>query len=119
MYLSGSNSPNMAIGNIKFNGLNYLAWARSVKIGFGAKTKLGFIDGSLPKPRINSPDLAWWERADYMVRIWILNSMEKEITQIYVFTSSTLDLRNEIMEQYGHSNGPLIFQLQHEISTLR
>lgn len=50
LYLFGSDSPNMVIGNIIFNGSKYLAWSMSIKIGFRAKLKLGFIDGSIKRP---------------------------------------------------------------------
>lgn len=67
LYFSASDNPNMVIGNIIFNGLNYLSWSHSIRLGLGAKMKLGFIGRSLPKPSSTSLNYVKWERNDYMV----------------------------------------------------
>lgn len=54
-------------------------------MALGAKQKLGFIKGTYIRPNIDSLDCPRWERADYMVRCWLLNSMVKEISKGFVY----------------------------------
>ena len=58
----------------------FLAWNQSIKVALGEKLKLGFIDGSTPKPSNNSHDFVKWNQCDYMGPYWILNSMLSELS---------------------------------------
>lgn len=55
----------MCLGNILLNGLNFIAWNRSIKMALRAKCKLWFIEGTIPKAGDNSSDLTKWIRCDY------------------------------------------------------
>ena len=70
------------------SGDNYINWNQSVKMVLGAKNKLGFIDGSLLKPDVTSPDFNKWIRNDYIVRSWLTSSMEPVISDSFMFSSS-------------------------------
>ncbi|GJZ64779.1 retrovirus-related pol polyprotein from transposon TNT 1-94 [Tanacetum coccineum] len=50
LHLASFDHPGMMLTNTPFNGGNFLGWSRTIKMALGAKLKLGFIDGSLPKP---------------------------------------------------------------------
>ncbi|GJY90478.1 retrovirus-related pol polyprotein from transposon TNT 1-94 [Tanacetum coccineum] len=50
LYMASSDRPGMVLTNTPFNGSNFHGWSRNVRIALGAKLKLGFIDGSCPKP---------------------------------------------------------------------
>ncbi|GJX20171.1 pyridoxal 5'-phosphate synthase-like subunit PDX1.2 [Tanacetum coccineum] len=84
-------------------------------MALGAKLKLGFIDGSCPKPGVEDADLQRWIRCDYMVTCWILNYMVTELSKAFLYAQSACELWKEIAERYGHSNGPLIYQLEREL----
>ena len=63
-----------------------------MKIGLGAKVKLGFINGKYKIPNEDSLDFEQWNRVDYMVTSWILNSISKEIVEaffVYYFYKRT------------------------------
>ena len=50
------------------NEENYNNWSRSILVSLDAKTKLGFIDGSIPKPRSESdPSYIAWCKCNSMV----------------------------------------------------
>ncbi|GJZ81594.1 retrovirus-related pol polyprotein from transposon TNT 1-94 [Tanacetum coccineum] len=108
----------MVLTNIPFNGSNFHGWNRNVKMALGAKLKLGFIDGSCPKPGVEGVDLQRWIRCDYMVTCWILNSMVTELSDAFLYAQSACELWKEIAERYGQSNGPLIYQLERELSKI-
>ena len=57
LHIASSDHPGNALTNTPFNGSNFLGWSRNVKMALGAKLKLGFIDGSCPKPAITDENL--------------------------------------------------------------
>ncbi|GJZ88141.1 retrovirus-related pol polyprotein from transposon TNT 1-94 [Tanacetum coccineum] len=66
----------------------------------------------------NTPfnDVHRWIRCDYMVTCWILNSMVTELSEAFLYAQSAHELWQEIGERYGQCNGPLIYQLERELS---
>ncbi|KAL0401884.1 UNVERIFIED_CONTAM: Retrovirus-related Pol polyprotein from transposon TNT 1-94 [Sesamum latifolium] len=59
-----------------------------------------------------------WRRVDLMVTSWIWNSMSKDIVEAFMFCASSRELWLAIQTRYGRSNGPMVYQLQREISTM-
>jgi len=104
--------------NLKLTGPNFQRWSKSVKIALRTKGKLGFLDGSCVKPAANSAQLNQWIRCDSMVLSWLLNSMMPELAEAFLYVDSTQELWSELTERFGDSNGPLLYQLQKEISEL-
>ena len=49
-FLSNSDNPGVSLVVQHLTEENYSTWSRAVLIALDAKTKLGFIDGSIPKP---------------------------------------------------------------------
>ncbi|XP_022859081.1 uncharacterized protein LOC111379875, partial [Olea europaea var. sylvestris] len=90
----------------------------SIKIALGVKLKLGFVNGKCEKPDSESKNFDQWNRVDCMVRSWTLNSISKEIVEAFIFTTSAKELWDELNERYGECNGPLLYQLQREISSM-
>lgn len=68
MSLLNSDHPRTQLIVTQFNGNNFLSWSCGVKLALGAKNKLGFIEGTISKPLIDSDEYEYWKRADYMVR---------------------------------------------------
>lgn len=88
-------------------------------MALGAKLKLKFIDGTIPKPEENSIDYVKWTKCDYIINYWLLNLMFSTLSQSFLYAQSSFQLWKAINDQYGQTNGPQSFQLQHEISNLR
>nr|XP_043629779.1 uncharacterized protein LOC122601070 [Erigeron canadensis] len=95
LFLASSDHPGMMLTNTPFNGGNFFGWSRTIKMALEAKLKLGFIDGTTPKPVVTDGNFGRWTRCDYM---------------------SAQELWKEIGERYGQSNGPLIYQGERELS---
>ena len=49
-FLSNSDNPSVSLVIHHLTEENYNTWSRAVLIGLDAKSKIGFIDGSLLKP---------------------------------------------------------------------
>lgn len=54
---------------------------------------------------------------DCMMTSWILNSISKEI-EAFLYTNCASELWHELEERFGECNGPLLYQLQREISSI-
>lgn len=67
-YLHASDSPGMALVFSAFDGTGYGSWRKSILVSLSAKNKLGFIDGTLVKPKENSEFLICGQG----VMIWFL-----------------------------------------------
>ncbi|KAL0428623.1 UNVERIFIED_CONTAM: Retrovirus-related Pol polyprotein from transposon RE1 [Sesamum latifolium] len=100
------------------NGNNWLTWSRSVRIALEGKDKLGFIDGSIEKPTEGTPEFKQWRITDSAVRTWILHTISKDIVNAFLFAPSTLSLWVELEARYGECDGPLLYRIQGEISSM-
>lgn len=108
----------MVLVSTPLTGNNHLSWNRSMKIASGAKVKLGFINGKYKMPNEDSLDFEQQNRVDYMVTSWILNSIAEDFVEAFLYTTPARELRKELKERFGESNGPLLYQLQREISSI-
>ena len=89
-----------------------------MKIASIAKHKLGFVNGKLEQPDVNSKDYEQWLRVDSMVISWILNSISKDIVDAFLYVNSTKDQLDELAERFGECNDPLVYQIQREIASI-
>ncbi|KAL0362214.1 UNVERIFIED_CONTAM: putative mitochondrial protein [Sesamum calycinum] len=64
--------------------------------------------------------LAWSHavRVDLMVTSWIWNSMSKNILESFMFCATLRELWLAVQARYGQSNGPMLYRLQREISSI-
>ena len=114
-FLSSSDISQHSIVALLFSGSNYVNWSRSVKMALYARNKVSFIDGTLLKPSVSSFDFKKWIRNDYIVRSWIINSMERGIAETFMFVDSTYQLWKEVKDRYGQSNVPQLFDLHRSL----
>lgn len=106
LHLTSFDSPGAQLIGVRLNGSNFLGRCRGVRMTLRAKHKLGFIDGTIAKPPLTSDVLPNWIRCDYMIRCWIINSMEASIAEGFMYVESAKQLWEEIFERYGQGNGP-------------
>ncbi|KAL0317463.1 UNVERIFIED_CONTAM: hypothetical protein Sangu_2160600 [Sesamum angustifolium] len=79
LYLHPSDNPGLVLSSVHLDGTNFLGRSRPVYVSLGSKMRLGFIDGSFPKPVAGSKNLEKWKRVDLMITSWLWNSIAKEI----------------------------------------
>ncbi|KAL2225452.1 UNVERIFIED_CONTAM: hypothetical protein Sindi_2950900 [Sesamum indicum] len=118
LYIHPSENSSMILATSPLDGTNFLPWSRSIYVALGTKMKLGFIDGSFPRPEIGSTSFEQWRLVDLMVTSWIWNSISREIVESFMFVNSSRELWLEIQSRYGRSNGPMIYRIQREISSI-
>ncbi|XP_012844832.1 PREDICTED: uncharacterized protein LOC105964867 [Erythranthe guttata] len=120
-FIHHSDHPGMILVSKPLNCDNYGTWSRSMKISLSAKNKLGFIDGSVQVPcQIKSPEeYSSWKRCNDMILSWILNSLEPDITDSVIYSTTSHEIWQDLEERFSQSNAPRIFQLQREMAYLQ
>ena len=58
-----------------------------VTMALRAKSKLDFVDGSLPIPK-EKDDFSNWERCNFLVGSWILNFVSPEIRSSILYAET-------------------------------
>ncbi|XP_065865575.1 uncharacterized protein [Euphorbia lathyris] len=112
------DNPSMILVTSVLNGNNYIAWKRAMMLALSAKRKLKFIKENNEPADEKSEEYAKWKWDDDLVFSWIRSSLTKELADVFLFAKSSYSLWQEIEQRYGQSNGPLIYQLRKEISSL-
>ena len=87
----------------------------------GAKSKLGFIDGSLSltPSMANSPLLVQaWTKCNDIVVSWILNCVSPKILASVVCKNTALEVWTDLKNRFSQKNGPRLFQLQKQLATI-
>ena len=116
----GESNTSQRLCSVLLNEFNYLPWSRAVTIALGGRSKLGFINGKEKAPVFYSPEYEIWLSKDQLVMSWILNSMERNIAEIFSYSESSLDLWEALRDMYGNQNNSArIFQIQQEVNALR
>ncbi|XP_075080229.1 uncharacterized protein LOC142165756 [Nicotiana tabacum] len=117
-YLHPSDYPGMNLVSSAFDGKGYGGWRRAVIIALFAKNKLGFINGTLIIPKVDSAIQQAWGRCNNIVLSWLLNSLSKEIAENVLYSQSAKDLWSDLEDRFGQANGAKLFQLQKELSSV-
>ncbi|KAL0430697.1 UNVERIFIED_CONTAM: Retrovirus-related Pol polyprotein from transposon RE2 [Sesamum radiatum] len=115
---SDLESSGMIFVSSPLNDDNYLVWSRAMRFALGSRMKLSFIHGRSVRPPEGSDDLDERIRKDYLVVTWILNNVSKTIVDAFMYVTSARSLWLELEARYGKSNGPMIYNLEREISSI-
>ena len=99
---------------------NYISWSRAMQLAISVKNKIGFLDGSIPKPSLSDQSLyTAWIRNNNMVISWILNSVSKEISSSILYDESASAIWSDLKVRFHQRNGPHIFNLRKELMNLK
>ncbi|RVX15720.1 Retrovirus-related Pol polyprotein from transposon RE1 [Vitis vinifera] len=109
----GESNTSQRLCSVLLNEFNYLPWSRAVTIALGGRSKLGFINGKEKAPVFDSPEYEIWLSKDQLVMSWILNSMERNIAEIFSYSESSLDLW-EALRDMPHTVDPVVLKKRTE-----
>lgn len=68
-------------------------------------------------PVIGPSEHEKWLKVDSIVFSWILISISKDLIEAFFYANSAKELWEELAENFGEGNGPLLCQLKKEISS--
>nr|XP_021842790.1 uncharacterized protein LOC110782852 [Spinacia oleracea] len=115
-YIHSSENPYAAIVSDKFDGEGYAEWKRGILLAFAIKNKVGFIDGSLPRPSVGHADYQAWERCNSMVVSYLLRSLSPTLAKSVVFLSTANEIWKDLEERFSITSGPQFYGLQQNLS---
>nr|KYP56665.1 hypothetical protein KK1_002909 [Cajanus cajan] len=112
--------PGMVLVSKPLNGDNYSTWRRAITISLNAKSKFGFVDGTLKAPSAETKpeDYATWKKCNDMVFSWIFNSLTPNIADNIIFYDTAHEVWEDLQNFFFKNNAPRIFQLEKEIACL-
>lgn len=77
--LSSRDNPGAVISQLFFNGSNYDKWTINFRMARSSRKKIGFFDGSLPKPADDSSYLEYWTANNHLNVGWIKQTTKPKI----------------------------------------
>ena len=113
-----ADSPPTVLVTPLLTGDNYGSWSCAVRMALRAKSKLGFVDGSLLIPKEQN-DISNWERCNDLVGNCILNSVSLEIRPSMLFVETKAQIWTDLKDHFSKSNAPKIYQLRQSITALK
>jgi len=81
-----------------------------------AKKKIGFVNGKISKPDLDSPLYEDWESGNTMMLSWMINSMHVDVSNSIMYCETAREMWIELQNLFSQRNGSKIYNLQREIS---
>ena len=89
-FLSSSENPGNILVTQPLLGMrNYQSWSRAMILALTAKKKIGFVNGKVIKPDLDSPLYEDWESCNTMVLSWMINSMHVDVSSSIMYCETT------------------------------
>ncbi|XP_022000339.1 uncharacterized protein LOC110897886 [Helianthus annuus] len=118
-YLHPSYYPKQLQVNKNLTDSNYKDRIQEMSNFVFAKNKIGFVDGTLPKPDKTDDKYMPWMRCDAMIKGWLTTAMEKEIRASVKYASTTIEIWKDLQERFGKESTPRTYELKQSISATR
>ncbi|CAA7044892.1 unnamed protein product [Microthlaspi erraticum] len=100
------------------SGGDFHSWRRSVRMALNVRNKLGFIDGTVPKPPDNHRDAGSWSRSNDMVATWLMNSVSKKIGQSLLFMNTSESIWKNLLARFKQDDAPRVFEIEQRLSSI-
>ncbi|XP_075665261.1 uncharacterized protein LOC142634902 [Castanea sativa] len=118
-FLHHGESPGAILVTQPLTEDNYPKWARAMRMALDAKSKLGFVDGTITASMAITPlEKIAWSKNNSMISSWILNSVSSHISGSVIYRNTAMEVWNSLKNRFLQVNGPRISQLQKQISTI-
>ncbi|XP_020873505.1 uncharacterized protein LOC110226368 [Arabidopsis lyrata subsp. lyrata] len=118
-FMHSADHPGLNIISHRLDETNYGDWSVAMRISLDAKNKLGFIDGSLPRPVESDSNFRLWSRCNSMVKSWMLNSVSPQIYRSILRMNDAVDIWRDLFSRFHLTNLPRTYNLTQEIQDLR
>ncbi|KAK2975560.1 hypothetical protein RJ640_011573 [Escallonia rubra] len=108
-----SESSILPITGHKLNGLNYLQWSQSVFMFISGKGKEDYLTGTIETPSKDDPSYKKWDSENHMVMSWLINTMNLEIGQNFMFYGTAKEIWENVKETYSdNENTSELFEIK-------
>ncbi|KAG7585301.1 Reverse transcriptase RNA-dependent DNA polymerase [Arabidopsis thaliana x Arabidopsis arenosa] len=119
LFMHSADHPGLNIISLRLDETNYDDWSYAMRISLDAKNKIGFIDGSLPRPLSTDPMFRAWSRCNSMVKSWLLNAVSPQIYRSILRMDDAADIWRDLCGRFHLTNLPRTYNLTQEIQDLR
>ena len=117
-FLNNGDHPGLNLVSHPLTGNNYHTWRRAMIMALTAKNKIGFVDGTIPKPTPNDLLFSIWCRCNSMVSSWIINAVSRDIADSLLYIDSAFEVWRDLHDRFNQGNGPRVFQIKKQLSSL-
>ncbi|KZV15508.1 hypothetical protein F511_38612 [Dorcoceras hygrometricum] len=118
--MSPSDNLSLQITNHKLNSRNFLQWSQSVLLVFCGRGKMGYLTGQTKRPKAGEPDRATWELDNSIVMSWLINSMEQQLSQNFLFLKTAKAIWDAVTTTYSDlGNCSQVFELKTKLGKTR
>ncbi|CAA7021693.1 unnamed protein product [Microthlaspi erraticum] len=100
------------------SGGDFHSWRRSVRMALNVRNKLGFIDGTVPKPHDNHRDAGSWSHSNDMVATWLMNSVSKKIGQSLLFMNTAESIWKNLLARFKQDDSARVFEIEQRLSSI-
>ncbi|XP_022544224.1 uncharacterized protein LOC111199052 [Brassica napus] len=119
-YLHSSDHAGLILVSDRLScGSEFHSWRRSMRMALNVRNKLGFIDGTIPKPSPNHRDSGSWSRCNDMVATWLMNSVSKKIGQSLLFMSTAESIWKNLLTRFKQDDAPRLYEIEQRLSTIQ
>ncbi|OMO87828.1 Integrase, catalytic core [Corchorus capsularis] len=112
------NSRQIYVSDLLHDG-NYGEWVNDISNALFAKNKIGFVDGTIPRPGVDSPNLQHWMRCNVMVKGWLKSAMGKDIRGSVRYASTAREIWVDLEERFGKGSDPRAYEIRQAVTLLR
>src|SRR5690606_32448310 len=116
--LHPSDNPGALITPVILKGDNYSEWATEFCNSLQAKQKIGFINGTIPKPLTN-PDLTRWVSANSKIVGWIRTSIDPTVRSTVSHVPHAYQLWESLKRRFSVKNSVRKHLLENEITNCK
>ena len=83
---------SLQITTHKLNGKNFLQWLRATQMVICGRRKIGYVHDTIKKPKETNPTFHIWDANNSIIIAWLMNSMEENIGENYMYYSTAKEL---------------------------
>ena len=117
--LYASDNPGAMITSVTLTGENYNEWSSEMTNDLRAKRKLGFIEGTIPKPLASDSNFELWLSVNSMIVGGIRTSIEPRVRSTVTFVQDSYKLWENLRKRFSVGNKVRVHHLKEQLVVCR
>ncbi|CAN1331762.1 hypothetical protein LINPERPRIM_LOCUS35463 [Linum perenne] len=117
LYFSPGDNLSTPIVSVKLTNENYHVWSRSFSVALSIKNKPQFINSTSSIPDLNDVSYPAWNRCNFAVLSWMLNSVSEDIAQSLISYDKASLAWNDLKQRFNQCDAIRIADLQSRIAS--
>lgn len=118
-YVHPNENPSTKLVTAVLDGSNYHGWAEAMTMVLDMKNKLGFVDGTIPKPNEQDPNFRSWKRCNSLIRSWINHFVSPEIASSVLYLAQASAVWSALRNRFSHGDNVRILQLHSDLYSMK